>query len=523
MRHMWHVVWFKRDLRLADQPAWAAAVAACRAGGAGHALLPLWVWEPDQWRQPDVSAQQQAFVRETLASLADALRPWHLQQSIGAMPDVLAALQRQAPAMTLYSCQETGNAWSYQRDLTVGRWCRAHGVAWHEYPHTAVVRRLLSHSGGRDAWSAHWARRMSPPPQGAPALHGLVPAVVAQVSLAPMPQAAGADKPGRECGGRPKALARLASFTHERAATYRADMASPLAGASACSRLSAHLAWGSVSVRECVHATWDALAHWRQQRDVCPQAPGMLAGLKSFESRLHWHCHFMQKLETEPALEWRNLHRAYDDVRNQGPLDATEAALLQAWAQGRTGWPMVDACMRFLAATGWLNFRMRAMLMSVATGPLWLHWQAPGLHLAREFTDYEPGIHWSQCQMQSGTTGINTVRLYNPIKQGMDQDPQGVFIRRWVPELADWPAALVHEPWLDPARCHACNYPMPVVDLKAALARARERLWAVRQDAPARAESQRVYQRHGSRHPRREGHAKRPGAAAEANQLSLDW
>ena len=102
---------------------------------------------------------------------------------------------------------------------------------------------------------------------------------------------------------------------------------------------------------------------------------------------------------------------------------------LAAWEAGETGLPFVDACMRYLRATGWLNFRMRSMLVAVASYHLWLDWRATGPHLARQFTDYEPGIHWPQVQMQSGTTGMNTVRIYNPVKQGRDQDPAGVFTR----------------------------------------------------------------------------------------------
>ena len=98
--------------------------------------------------------------------------------------------------------------------------------------------------------------------------------------------------------------------------------------------------------------------------------------------------------------------------------------------------------MRALIETGWVNFRMRAMLVSFASYHLWLHWKEPALHLARMFTDYEPGIHYAQVQMQSGTTGMNTVRCYSPVKQGMDHDRDGEFARRWLPELARSPIAL---------------------------------------------------------------------------------
>ena len=100
----------------------------------------------------------------------------------------------------------------------------------------------------------------------------------------------------------------------------------------------------------------------------------------------------------------------------------------EKWANGNTGWPFFDACMRQLNTTGWINFRMRAMMMSCASYNLWLPWRETGEHLARLFLDYEPGIHWSQVGMQSGTTGINTIRAYSMTKQGKDHDPNGEYI-----------------------------------------------------------------------------------------------
>ena len=224
------------------------------------------------------------------------------------------------------------------------------------------------------------------------------------------------------------------------------------------------------------------------------------------QSRLHWHCHFMQKLEDEPAIEFHNMLRAADGLREND----SSADRLTAWQAGRTGYPLVDACMRSLEATGWLTFRMRAMVVSFASYSLWLHWRPTGLHLARHFLDFEPGIHWSQLQMQSGTTGINTLRIYNPTKQAVEQDPRGVFIRRWLPELAGVPPAYVHMPWTmsaDVQQAAGCmigrDYPAPLVDHAAAVREAKRRLAAVRGDPEARVEARDVARRHGSRRDRR--------------------
>jgi deoxyribodipyrimidine photo-lyase len=199
---------------------------------------------------------------------------------------------------------------------------------------------------------------------------------------------------------------------------------------------------------------------------------------------------------------------------------------LEAWGGGATGIPFIDACMRSLRATGWLNFRMRAMVQSFATYHLSLDWRSSGEKLAQLFSDYEPGIHWPQVQMQAGQTGINTPRIYNPVKQGLDQDPGGLFTRRWIPELAAVPLHLLQTPWL--ARpSERPGYPAPIVDYVAAARDAKARLTALRKTAGYREAALDVFQRHGSRkrridedHPRR-GRSRSATADQEALQLSL--
>jgi deoxyribodipyrimidine photo-lyase len=229
---------------------------------------------------------------------------------------------------------------------------------------------------------------------------------------------------------------------------------------------------------------------------------GWLKSLTAFGSRLSWHCHFMQKLEDEPAIEFDNMSRAYDGLRE----DSFKQNYFDAWCAGHTGYPMVDACMRALHKHSWINFRMRAMLVSFASYHLWLHWRQPAVFLAQHFLDFEPGIHFSQFQMQSGTTGINAVRIYSPIKQVMDQDPDGEFIRKFVPELSAVPKEFIAEPHKMPLLMQSMvgcrigkDYPKPIVNHVEAYRHARERIYAVRAKAQARQDAREVMQRHGSR------------------------
>jgi len=502
-----HVVWFKRDLRCHDHRPLATAAAL-------GPVLPLFVVEPDLWRAPDMSARQWAFVTESLhdlrAALADLGQP--LVVRVGGVIATLEAIAARHGIAALWSHQETGNGWTYARDRAVAAWCAERGIAWQEARQDGVMRRLASRSG----WARRFDREMAEPPLPAPALAplaGIDPGAIPQADdLGLAPDAC----PGRQTGGRRAARTCLDSFLTERGKPYRRAMSSPVTAARACSRLSPHLAWGTLSLREALHAT-------RARRAALSEADGAWRGaLSSFEARLHWRGHFMQKLEDAPSIEHRNLHRAYDGLR---PAES-DAIRLAAWCNGETGLPFVDACMRALAATGWLPFRARAMLMAVASYHLWLHWKTPGAHLARLFVDYEPGIHWPQVQMQSGTTGINTIRIYNPVKQGLDQDPAGSFTRTWVPELAGVPDAFLHEPWKWP---HAesllgTRYPRPVVDHLAAARAARERIWAVRDGTAFRVQADRIQNRHGSRKSglkQRGQRASRP--ATGTAQLSLDF
>jgi len=506
------LVWFKRDLRPVDHPALHLAA------GLGR-VLPVYIIEPEFWALPDQSARHWAFIADSLTDLrADlAERGAPLVLRVGQAEEVLARLCRQHRISTIVSHEETGNLWTFGRDRRVAAMARAAGITWHEVPQSGVVRRLSSRNG----WAARRDRFMAEEALAAPA--ALAPLPDVEPGQLPATRSLGLHPdpcPYRQPGGRAQGLLLLEGFLNSRGRNYRREMSSPLTAERACSRLSAHIAFGTLSLREVVKAA---------EARAAAQSGGDWAGsLRSFASRLAWRDHFIQKLEDAPDMEARALHRAADTLR---PREADQTRLA-ALAQGETGFPFVDACLRYLDAGGWLNFRARAMVTSVATYHLWLDWRAVGHLLARRFTDYEPGIHWPQIQMQSGVTGINIPRIYNPVKQGQDQDPTGAFTRRWVPELAGVPEAYLHAPWrwTGAGQVLGRRYPEPLVDPEMAARAAREAIADLRRAADYRAEAKAIALRHASRADARfvNDRAPRPSASRPARprspttQLQLD-
>jgi deoxyribodipyrimidine photo-lyase len=483
----YNIVWFKRDLRIHDH---APLLHASNKGP----ILCLYIIDPNLWGTADTSTQHYQFLCESLLDLDTALRKRGgcLRIEIGETVQVLDRLWHEAPFMGLYSHEETGNWLSFQRDLSVKNWCRSHGLDWQEFPQFGVVRRLKSRALWKDNWEAH----MSAPTIATPTEFNWV--AVSKRLVLPAPKTlklSQIDPPQRQTGGRRQAIQTLGEFLFDRCVAYRGGISSPLKAPTACSRLSPYLALGCLSLREVIQAT-------RRQIDQLPHDELRRQGLTAFVSRLYWHCHFIQKLESQPELEFTNMHRGYDNLREHD----WNPAHFQALIAGQTGWPLVDACVAMLNHTGWLNFRMRAMLVSVASYPLWLHWQPVGHWLAQQFLDYEPGIHWSQMQMQAGTTGINTTRIYNPIKQASDHDPQGHFVRRWLPALRRVPDEWLFEPWRMPEKLQQqCGVKVgrdiaePLVDLNLATRIAKSRLYERRNRAEVKSAKAAIVKKHGSR------------------------
>jgi deoxyribodipyrimidine photo-lyase len=494
------IVWFKRDFRLEDHRPLARAVANGK-------VVPLWVIEPDWWRSPEMDRSHFLFAMQSALELRERLQSigGDLMIRVGEVTPILEDLSRTFLLKELVSHEETGSWWTYQRDRQVANWCKEHRVPWIEFRQDGVVRRLAS----RDRWASHWQRWVSEPIVPTPTRielpdrfqRGEDPRVFAD-------QLHGYPALDLQPGGASHAQQLLDTFLASRGIHYRTQISSPITAQHGCSRLSPYFAWGCITVRQAYQKLEEV--RWNQpqpsvEEDSLWEKSLWAKSLNSFRSRLAWHCHFMQKLEDEPQLEFRNMCRAYDGLREA----AFDEERFVAWCDGKTGYPMIDACMRYLKQHRWINFRMRAMLVSFASYDLWLHWHRPAQFLAKHFLDFEPGIHYPQIQMQSGVTGINTLRIYSPEKQGREQDPQGRFVRQYLPELARVPDEFLWTPsrmsFDDQAR-YGCrlgiDYPFPIVDHAAAVRQAKEQIARVRRDPQTQQGLVAIAAKHASRRRR---------------------
>ncbi len=476
------IMWFKRDLRIYDNKALSQAALK-------GPILPLYIFEPNLWKQPDMSLRHFKFLTECLKDLDKELKllGQNLIIRVGEATDILNKIVTDYAVDTIWSHQETWNDWTYQRDQRVRKWIKNKNITWNEMLQNGVIRGIKD----RSKWVNHWYQEINKPLENPPKF---LPKI--EILSEPFPSANELNLVNDgllyfQKGGRKEGLELINSFLYERGEKYSKEMSSPVTAYDSCSRLSPHFAFGTLSIREVFFRAKQRYQDLENQ--TVKNSSAWKSSIYSFMNRLRWHCHFIQKLEDDPRIEFENMHSAYNGLRE----NEFNTEYFDAWKIGKTGYPMVDACMRSLIATGWLNFRMRAMLVSFASYHLWLDWRKTAVYLAKLFTDYEPGIHYSQVQMQSGTTGVNSIRIYNPIKQGIDQDPEGSFIKKWIPELSEIPTKYIHVPWL--FLSSAKNYPKPIIEEREARQYASKKIYSLRKNALHQEESKIILKKHATR------------------------
>ena len=479
-----NIVWFKRDLRFTDNEA------LFHAHQSGLPLLLVYFFEPSVMNYDDSDNRHWRFIYESIQDLQRKLNVSNTKIYFfyNEVATIFSAILEQYNIKTVFSHQEIGNKITFDRDVAMQDFLQKNNIEWKEFQMHGVIRKLKS----RQDWDKRWEAVMRDTPkiieESELNLISLDIDFYNSIKGEPLPNEITTPNKNFQQGGENLAWRYLDSFVKERYVNYSKHISKPALSRKGCSRLSPYLAYGNISMRMVYQYTNQFYKTSKNKRAIL-----------NFVSRLHWHCHFMQKFEDECRMEFENVNRAYDAL-----VKPKNETYIKAWQEGKTGVPIVDACMRCLVATGYINFRMRAMVVSFFTFNLWQDWRE--LHfLARQFLDYEPGIHYPQIQMQSGTTGINTIRIYSPIKNSEEHDSEGIFIKQSIPELAEVPISLLHEPWKMnemEQQFYNCkigeNFPAPIVNIEETRKFASDIVWSFRKKDEVKEEGKRILQKHVS-------------------------
>ena len=476
------IVWLKRDLRLHDNEALTNAM------NTGNRVLLIYVLEESLMNDPHYSDRHFNFIRESLADLNKSLKTYDSKILI-VQSEVIPVLNKLLDCYrieSIFSHQETGILSTYFRDQSLKRFCKNNMIEWQENVNNGVFRGLKNRKG----WALKWKDYMLNPilfftdPQKQLFSIDEVNQLEKRFII---PSLSTPENTLFQKGGTSMAEKYLRTFFESRYKNYMLHISKPLLSRKGCSRLSPYMAWGNLSIRQ----VFQKALKFRSQTEF--KKP-----LDAFISRLQWQSHFIQKFEMEDTMEFLSLNKGYHKLKKEISDEYQEA-----WRLGKTGYPLVDACMRCLNETGYLNFRMRALVVSFFTHNLWQPWQDATKHLSQMFLDFEPGIHYPQLQMQAGETGINMIRIYNPVKNSLEHDPDAVFIKKWIPELRNLDVHFAHEPY-KMTRIEQVlhefelgkDYPHPIVELQRSRKRASDILWEMKKDQKVREENFRILEKH---------------------------